>query len=44
MWIGTLGGGLCELIPRTGKTIVYTTKDGLPDNTINSILKDKGYL
>jgi ligand-binding sensor domain-containing protein/signal transduction histidine kinase len=44
MWIGTLGGGLSVLDPQTRKVINYTTTDGLPDNTINCILKDKEYL
>ena len=44
MWIGTLGEGLSVLDPQTRKVSNYTTKDGLPDNTINCILKDKGYL
>jgi signal transduction histidine kinase len=45
MWIGSLGGGLVQLNPRTKEIISYTTKEGLPDNTINGIVEDdKGCL
>jgi ligand-binding sensor domain-containing protein/signal transduction histidine kinase len=45
MWIGSMGGGLIKLNPETRKIIDYTTKEGLPDNTINGIVEDQyGYL
>ena len=45
MWIGTLGGGLNKFDPVTQKISIYTTKDGLPDNSINSIIEDDlGYI
>jgi len=45
VWFGSLGGGLTKLNPRTKNVITYTTEEGLPDNTINSIVEDNnGYL
>ena len=44
MWFGTMDGLNCYN-RKTGETIVYTKKDGLPDNLINGIQEDKkGYL
>ncbi len=44
LWFGTIDGLNCYN-RETGKTIVYTKKDGLPDNLINGIQEDKkGYL
>ena len=40
IWIGTSGGGLCRFDYATGKFTTYTIKDGLPDNSVYSILKD----
>ena len=45
LWIGTFGGGLNEFVKRENSFIHYTTKDGLPSNTIVSIAgDDKGNL
>lgn len=41
IWLGLLGGGLEHFDPVTGIRKFYTTKDGLSNNTIYSILKDK---
>ena len=44
IWIGTTNGLNC-FNPKSGKTIVYSTKDGLPGNLINAIQEDnKGNL
>lgn len=42
LWIGSIGGGLDELIENKRGTSFkrYTQKDGLPDNDIESILED----
>lgn len=40
LWVGTIGGGLNVLDPVTRKLITYSTDEGLPDNTVNSILED----
>ncbi|MFY0628361.1 MAG: response regulator [Reichenbachiella sp.] len=43
IWIGTLGGGLNKVIKGdkddNDKFLVYTTKDGLPNNVIKAILE-----
>jgi sensor histidine kinase YesM len=41
LWIALMGGGLGHFEPETGKTEIFTTADGLPNNTLYSILKDK---
>jgi hypothetical protein len=42
LWLSLLGGGLAHFDKTTGKTIkVYTTADGLSNNTCYGILKDK---
>lgn len=41
MWIATIGGGLNKLDMRTHQFTAYTTKDGLPDNSIYSIIIDQ---
>jgi len=38
LWIGTGGGGLSRLA--RGKAATFTTREGLPDNTISQILED----
>ncbi|HGY57157.1 MAG TPA: hypothetical protein ENK44_15725 [Caldithrix abyssi] len=40
VWCGTYGFGLDKLDRNTGQFIHYTTKNGLPDNVIYSIVKD----
>ena len=40
VWIGTDGGGLSLFIRETKSFILYSTKHGLPDNTIVGILED----
>ncbi len=45
IWIGTFGGGLNKYDYQHHKFIAYTTKDGLANNSVNSIIQDdKGYL
>lgn len=41
LWLGTNGGGLNRFDIATGKVKRYTVGDGLPDNTVGSILADK---
>lgn len=45
LWIGTMGGGLNKYVPKSDKSeehfVRYTTKHGLPNNTIKSILEDE---
>jgi ligand-binding sensor domain-containing protein len=41
LWIALMGGGLGYLDYKTGKTEIFTTADGLPNNTLYSILKDQ---
>ena len=38
LWIGTVGGGLSRW--RNGQFTAFTTREGLPDNTISQILED----
>ena len=38
LWIGTAGGGLSRL--RDGHMATFTTREGLPDNTVSQILED----
>lgn len=40
-WIGTLGGGLIKWNKKTTSTIkIFTTKDGMPNNSIGAITPD----
>jgi streptogramin lyase len=41
VWVAIMGGGLGHLYPDSGKFRVYTTADGLANNTLYSIVKDK---
>ncbi len=41
IWIATNGGGLCLYLPKTKSFKTWTTKEGLPNNTIKGILEDK---
>jgi streptogramin lyase len=41
LWISQLGGGLVHLNTTTGKYRIYTTADGLSNNTCYGLLKDK---
>ena len=41
LWIGTNGGGLNRLDPRTNIFKVYTTDDGLANNSVYGILEDE---
>ena len=40
-WISLLGGGLAHFDIATGKSKIYTTADGLSNNTCYGLLKDK---
>ena len=40
LWFGTLGSGIDKLEPTVGKFTNYSTKDGLPGNSVTSILVD----
>ncbi len=40
IWFGTSGSGIDRLEPATGKFTNYTTKNGLPGNSVTSILVD----
>ena len=40
LWIGTGGGGLNRMDMQTGKCLLFSTKDGLPNNVIYGILPD----
>lgn len=45
LWIGTRGHGILQRNLATGDDSWLTTKDGLPDNTIYSLLRDgKGHI
>ena len=37
MWIGSMGSGLIKFNKRTSRCRIYTTKDGLPNNTVYAI-------
>jgi len=41
LWLALLGGGLCRFDPVTNQSVVFTTADGLANNTCYSILKDR---
>ncbi|MGD0583604.1 MAG: histidine kinase [Bacteroidales bacterium] len=41
IWLALLGGGLMKYSTISGKSILYTTSDGLSNNTVYSILRDK---
>ncbi len=38
IWVGTFGGGLVHIFPKTGEAINFNTADGLPNNIIADIL------
>lgn len=40
LWFGNFGTGIDKLDPTTGKFTNYSTKDGLPGNSVTSILVD----
>ncbi|GAA4451437.1 hypothetical protein GCM10023189_13490 [Nibrella saemangeumensis] len=45
LWIGTLGAGLARFDTQTGRFRTFSEQDGLPNNTITSLLTDRqGYL
>lgn len=41
LWLTQLGGGLQNFNKKTHQTVVYTTADGLSNNTCYGLLKDK---
>jgi len=44
IWLGLYGGGLIKFDPQTKKSKHYSTKNGLPNNTIYSIVRSKNHL
>jgi signal transduction histidine kinase/ligand-binding sensor domain-containing protein/CheY-like chemotaxis protein len=40
LWLGIDGGGLNKFDMRTGEVVRYSTKDGLPNNVVYSVLAD----
>jgi ligand-binding sensor domain-containing protein len=40
LWLATTLGGLIKFYPKTGRFDAYTTNEGLPSNTVCSILED----
>lgn len=40
MWIGSLGSGLIKFNKKTSRCRIYTTNDGLPNNTVYAITAD----
>ncbi len=45
LWVGTFGAGLCRFNKKTGKSMVFDTKDGLPNNVIYAAIPDnKGWI
>lgn len=40
LWLATLGEGLCNFNPETGKIVYYTTSSGMSNNTTYCILID----
>lgn len=44
IWLGLYGGGVIKFEPGTQKTTHYSTKDGLPNNTIYSIVPSKKHI
>lgn len=41
IWIALMGGGLAHFFPKNGMLKFYTTSQGLINNTVYSLLKDK---
>jgi signal transduction histidine kinase/streptogramin lyase len=41
LWIGTFGGGLSKFDIKEGTFTHYTTADGLPNNIVYSVIKDR---
>lgn len=41
MWVGTFGGGFCKFDTRTNTFKTYTTEEGLPNNIVFAILRDR---
>src|SRR5690606_9517205 len=41
IWVGTYGGGLSLLNPKTGRFISYSEKDELANDTVQKIVEDK---
>ncbi|RZK41379.1 MAG: hypothetical protein EOO90_11320 [Pedobacter sp.] len=41
LWLGSIGGGLVKFNQATGISEIFTTADGLPDNTVYAIILDK---
>lgn len=41
LWVGTQGGGLCRFDKETQQFYIFTKKDGLPDNRVQSMVADR---
>jgi len=41
LWIGTFGSGLCRFSKSTGKSMVFNTDNGLPNNVIYAAVPDQ---
>jgi ligand-binding sensor domain-containing protein/class 3 adenylate cyclase len=41
LWIGTQGGGLCRFNAASETFTAFTTRDGLPNNVIYSVMEDR---
>ncbi|GAB3901200.1 hybrid sensor histidine kinase/response regulator transcription factor [Spirosoma agri] len=41
LWIGTFGGGLCQFDKRTGRSVRFTTRQGLPNNVVYAAVPDR---
>nr|WP_192579326.1 hybrid sensor histidine kinase/response regulator transcription factor [Dyadobacter sp. UC 10] len=41
LWIGTFGSGLCKFDKTTGKSLIFNTGNGLPNNVIYAAIPDQ---
>lgn len=41
LWLALLGGGLCRFDTKTGRELIYSTRNGLVNNVVYSILEDE---
>lgn len=40
LWIGSYGGGVCRMDPRTGRRRSFGIREGLPDDVVYALLED----